>query len=62
MARIDKGAVLRQATEGARRVHDVSKDPAVRKAALHAGQDFAQAVSSCSALGHEIQASWTRSV
>lgn len=61
MARIDKAAVLRQATEGARRVHVVSKDPAVHKAALQAGQDVAQAVSSCSALGHEIQTSWTRS-
>lgn len=60
MASIDKGAVLRQATGGARRVHFVSKDPAVRKAALQAGQDVAQAVSSCSVLGHEIQASWVR--
>ena len=60
MARIYKGAALRQATEGARRLSVVSKDPAVRKAALQASQDVVQAVSSCSALGHEIQASWTR--
>ncbi len=61
MARINKAAVLLEATEAARRVHFVSQDPAVIKAAKQAGQDLAQASRSCSALGTEIRSSWKRS-
>jgi hypothetical protein len=61
MARINKAAVVREATDVARRVYFVSEDPAVIKAAKQAGQDLAQAARSCAALGGEVKASWARS-
>lgn len=61
MARINKAAVVFEATSAARRVQFVAEDPAVIKTAKQAGKDLAQAVRSCSALGGEIQASWARS-
>ncbi len=61
MARINKAAVVFEATNAARRVHFVAEDPAVVKAAKQAGQDIAQAFRSCSTLGGELQAAWARS-
>lgn len=61
MARIDKQAVLSEATEAARRVQFVRKDPAVIKAAKQAGQDLVQASVSFSALVAEVKGSWARS-
>ncbi len=61
MARINKATVVLEATNAARRVQSVAEDPAVIKAAKQAGQDVAQAVRSCAALGGEIKASWDRS-
>lgn len=61
MARINKSAVLLDATEAARRVQFVTQDPAVVKAAKQAGQDVAQAMRSCSSLGREVRSAWVRS-
>ncbi len=61
IARINKTAVLHEATEAARRVQFVSQDPAVVKAAKEAGQDLVQAVRSCTALSSELYSSWYRS-
>ena len=61
MARIDKAVVVLEATKAARRAFVVADDPAVVKAAKHAGKDIAQAARSCADLGGEIKASWARS-
>ena len=60
MARINKATVLLEVADAARRVHFVSQDPPVIKAAKQAGQDLAQAGRSCAAFGGEVAASWRR--
>ncbi|MGY1777748.1 hypothetical protein ACI8AV_17970 [Geodermatophilus sp. SYSU D00804] len=61
MARINKAAVVHEATNVGRRISFVAEDPAVIKAAKQAAKDVAQAARSCATLGGELKASWDRS-
>lgn len=61
MARINKASVVITVATTARRVHVVTEDPAVVKAAKQAGQDLSQALRSTVLLGGEVQAAWARS-
>lgn len=60
MARLNTAQLAKQAADIGWRATNVSRDPAVVKAAKVAGTDIAQAVNSTYALARETSAAWRR--